>query len=170
MSDFVSPRLPDARRLSADRSTITRHNPALNAESEKWFELMVKVQPHHTDYAGVVWHGNYLQWLETGRVEYLHSIGIDFAELVKLGCDLPVVDLSLRYHRPIRLGQTAVVKIQMQDIRTVRLELLHRVECLETRELCVTGKVTLVAVDPTQGKILRRLPPKVKAALVKLYD
>ena len=72
-------------------STAIAVKPPLKAESEKWFEYVVRVQPHHTDYAGVVWHGTYLTWMETARVECLRSIGIDFAELVKMGCDLPVV-------------------------------------------------------------------------------
>ena len=46
-----------------------------NQEFESWFEYPVRVQPHHTDYAGVVWHGTYLTWMEEARVECLRSIG-----------------------------------------------------------------------------------------------
>ena len=79
------------------------------------------MQPYHTDYAGVVWHGTYVTWMETARVECLRSMGIDFAELVKLGCDLPVVELSIRYHRAIRLGETALVKTRMDEMTGVRM-------------------------------------------------
>jgi acyl-CoA thioester hydrolase len=106
--------------------------------------------------------------METARVECLRTLGVDFAELVKLGCDLPVVDLALRYHRPVRLGQTAIVKTMMQEIQGVRLDWDYRIECLETKELCLSGKVTLVAIDPEKGKILRRLPPAVQDILTKL--
>lgn len=70
---------------------------------ENWFEYPVRAQPRHTDYAGVVWHGSYITWMEEARVECLRSIGIDVADLAALGCDLPVVDLSVRYHRPLQL-------------------------------------------------------------------
>ncbi len=46
---------------------------------EKWFEYSVRAQPHHTDYAGIVWHGSYIAWMEEARVECLRSIGIEFA-------------------------------------------------------------------------------------------
>ena len=85
-SSQESPQLPPT-------SAITPKNP-LKATTEKWFEYSLRVQPHHTDYAGVVWHGTYVSWLETARVECLRSMGIDFAELVKLGCELPVVELG----------------------------------------------------------------------------
>ncbi|MBE9203264.1 acyl-CoA thioesterase [Synechocystis salina LEGE 06099] len=164
MSDSPKPQLPPS---SQGRNSLVSR-PELEAVTEKWFEIMVRVQPHHTDYGGVVWHGTYLTWLETARVECLRSIGVDFADLVKLGCDLPVVSLALRYHRAIRLGQTAVIKVQMQEIQKVRLEWQNQIVCLETGELCVTGKITLVAIDPAKGKIMRRLPPVVQENLLKL--
>ncbi|MCZ0899091.1 acyl-CoA thioesterase, partial [Microcoleus sp. HI-ES] len=37
-------------------------------DSEGWFEYLVRVYPHHTDYSGVVWHGTYLAWREEARV------------------------------------------------------------------------------------------------------
>ena len=51
----------------------------IQAETEHWFEYPVIAQPHHTDYGGVVWHGTYLTWMESARVECLRSIGVNFA-------------------------------------------------------------------------------------------
>lgn len=141
---------------------------ALQAKTEHWFEYPVRAQPHHTDYAGVVWHGSYLTWMEEARVECLRSIGIDFSELVSLGCDLPVVELSIRYHRPIRMGQEAVVRTQMLEMKGVRIDWNYRIESPNREELYVSARVTIVAVDREKGKILRQLPPSVKDALVKL--
>ena len=141
---------------------------SLTATSENWFEYPVRAQPHHTDYAGIVWHGTYVAWMEEARVECLRSIGIEFADLVALGCDLPVVELSLRYHRPIRMGMAAVVKTRMADIEGVRINWDYQIQSLDGQELYLTGRVTLVAIDREKGKILRQLPSAVKDALVKL--
>ncbi len=134
---------------------------------ENWFEYPVKVQPHHTDYGGVVWHGNYLTWLEEARVEYLRSIGIEFAELVALGCDLPVVELSVRYHRSLRLGMMAVVKTRMQ-VTGVRMNFDYAIVSPSGEELYVSAKVTLVAIDRKKGKIMRQLPANFKDALMRV--
>ncbi|MCW6035244.1 acyl-CoA thioesterase [Spirulina subsalsa FACHB-351] len=154
------PQLPPTRAIAPDN--------ALRAKTEGWFEYLVKAQPHHTDYGGVVWHGAYLTWLEEARVECLRSIGIDFAELVKVGCDLPVVDLSVRYHRALRLGQSAVIKTRMLEMTGVRIDWDYQMVGLDPQVLLLTAKVTLVAVDRDKGKIMRRLPPTVKDALVQL--
>jgi acyl-CoA thioester hydrolase len=143
-------------------------DPGLQAQTQEWFEYPVKAQPHHTDYAGVVWHGNYLSWMEEARVEYLRSIGINFADLVAMGCDLPVVELSLRYHRPVSLGESAIVKTRLTDTSGVRLEWDYRIESVDGEQLFVTATVTLVGVDREKGKIMRQLPPSIKDALVKV--
>ena len=135
---------------------------------EVWFEYVVRVHPHHTDYAGIVWHGTYLSWMEEARVESLRSIGIEFAELVNLGCDLPVVELSLRYHQPVKLGMVVVVKARMANIQGVRLDWDYEIQSLDGKELYVTAKVTLVTVDREKGKIMRRLPPSIEAILTRL--
>jgi acyl-CoA thioester hydrolase len=143
-------------------------NYSLQATTENWFEYPVRAQPHHTDYAGVVWHGTYIAWLEEARIECMRSIGIDYADLVALGCELPVVELSLRYHRPIRMGMAVVVRTRMADMEGVRINWDYQIHSLDGEELYLTGRFTLVAVDREKGKILRQLPSAVKDALVKL--
>ncbi|NEP82046.1 MAG: acyl-CoA thioesterase [Okeania sp. SIO3B3] len=138
-------------------------------KSDVWFEYIVRVHPHHTDYAGVVWHGTYISWMEEARVESLRSIGIEYAELVNLGCDLPVVELSVRYHKAVKFGMVVAVRTRMTNTKGVKLDWDYQIESLDGQELYVTAKVTLVTVDREKGKIMRRLPPAVEAALTKLY-
>lgn len=140
------------------------------ALSANWFEYPIVVHPHHTDYAGVVWHGTYLTWMEEARVECLRSIGIDFADLVTMGCDLPVVDLSIRYRRSLRMGESAIVKTRTIDMEGVRIVWEYEIESVDRSIVYLTGMVTLVAVDREKGKIMRQLPTTVKDALVKMRE
>jgi acyl-CoA thioester hydrolase len=155
------PQLPKLPTLAIET------DPGLQAKTQRWFEYPVKAQPHHTDYAGVVWHGTYLTWMEEARVEYLQTIGIGFADLVAMGCDLPVVELSLRYHLPIHLGVSAIVKARLVESKGVRINWDYEIQSCDRQELFLTGKVILVAVDREKGKIMRQLPSQVQDALVK---
>ena len=143
---------------------------SLQVPAANWFEYSVRAQPHHTDYAGIVWHGTYITWMEEARVECLRSIGIDFADLVALGCDLPVVELSVRYHQPVRMGMAAIVRTRMADMEGVRINWDYQIQSPDGKELYLTGRVALVAVDREKGKIMRQLPASVKDALVKLSE
>ena len=140
------------------------------AMSASWFEYPIVVYPHHTDYAGVVWHGTYLTWMEEARVECIKSIGIDFADLVALGCDLPVVDLSIRYRRALKMGESAIVKTRTIDMEGVRIVWEYEIQSVDRAIVYLTGMVTLVAVDRDKGKIMRQLPTTVKDALVKMRE
>jgi acyl-CoA thioester hydrolase len=158
--------MSEAKQPQVLPTSTIQNLPQLTAGS--WFEYPVRVQPHHTDYAGIVWHGSYIAWMEEARVECLRSIGIEFADLVAMGCDLPVVELSVRYHRSLRLGMTAVVKARMMEIEGVRLNWDYQIQSLDGEELYLTAQVTLVAVDREKGKIMRQLPPLVKDVFAKL--
>ena len=49
---------------------------------------------------GVVYHGNYIQYFEVGRVEYMRDIGVVYAELEKEGIGMPVVNIDINYRTP----------------------------------------------------------------------
>lgn len=150
--------------------SISASDNSLVFPLENWFAYTVRAQPHHTDYAGIVWHGSYISWLEEARVECLRSVGIEFADLVAIGCDLPVVELSVRYHRPIQLGMAAVVKTRMAKVTGVRINWDYQIQSPDQQQLYATARVTLVAVDRQKGKIMRQLPPAMENALARLAD
>jgi acyl-CoA thioester hydrolase len=134
----------------------------------EWFEYPVVAHPNHTDYSGAVWHGTYIAWMEEARVECLRSIGVNFADLVELGCDLPVVELAMRYHKSVRMGMTAIVCTRMTEMSGVRINWDYEIISPDRHDRFISAQVVLVAVDREKGKILRQLPATVKAALAKL--
>ncbi len=127
----------------------------------------VTVFPHHTDYAGVVWHGAYINWLEEARVVWLAEAGLDYAQLVAQGIELPVVEMSLRYHRSARMGDRLLITAQstQQGVR-----LLWHYQIQRHGELCLSAQVTLVPVDMGRGKILRHLPQSLAGAIAKIMQ
>jgi acyl-CoA thioester hydrolase len=152
-------------QLSAT-SSITNNSPG--SSFVDWLEYPIKVYPHHTDYAGVVWHGAYIAWMEEARIECLRSIGVEYGDIIALGCELPVVELSLRYHQPLQLGMSGVLKTRMSEATGVRINWEQLITSVDGQELYFSAKVTLVAVDRDRGKILRQLPASFKDALAKL--
>jgi acyl-CoA thioester hydrolase len=130
-----------------------------------WFDYPVRVQPHHTDYAGIVWHGTYVAWMEEARVEYLRSHQVNFADWVAAGIDLPVVDLSLRYRQSLQLGEAALVRARVEPMKGVRIVWQFDIQQQETGTTCVLGSVTLAPVDRQSRRVLRRLPPEFQTII-----
>lgn len=145
-----------------------------SARAENWFKYPIRVQPHHTDYGGVVWHGTYITWMESARVECLRAAGVPFEDLIRLGYDLPVVNLDVRYRQPLTLGMAAVVKTRLAPIKGIRLNWLYEIETMDSAGgsevvTCLTGQVTLVTVDVAQRRIVRRMPDEVKAIADQVF-
>ncbi len=81
-----------------------------DTSSEKpWFDYVVRVSPHHTDYGGIVWHGTYITWMEESRIEQLRLTGLEYHTLVEMGCELPVVELNIRYYQAVILSPGFVI-------------------------------------------------------------
>ena len=136
-----------------------------NPENKGWFNYAVHVYPHHTDYSGVVWHGCYVNWMEEARIESLRTVGMSFEDLLAAGVDLPVVEMSLRYHRSARMGDNLLV---MTRLITNKIRLNWEYQIRTETDLCVTALVTLVAVDFENRKLLRSLPSSLEGAIAKL--
>ncbi|MGF1601173.1 MAG: acyl-CoA thioesterase [Thermosynechococcaceae cyanobacterium] len=134
-------------------------------EVQQWFDYSVRVQPCHTDYAAVVWHGSYLSWMEAARISALRDLGIEFSDLVVSGCDLPVVELSLNYHQPLKMGEVAVVKSGLSQIKKVRMSWEQHIYAMGQPKPSVTAQVTLVPVNRQTGRIIRKLPPHLLQAI-----
>jgi acyl-CoA thioester hydrolase len=64
-----------------------------------------------TDAMGIVHHAAYLPWLEAARVEYLRALGHPYAELRSSGTDLAVVEVSVRYLRPVHFDDLVDVHL-----------------------------------------------------------
>ncbi|MEL6161180.1 MAG: thioesterase family protein [Cyanobacteria bacterium J06623_5] len=153
----------------AEHSLSSVSPESASNESISWFEYPVRVQPHHTDYGGVVWHGTYITWMESARVECLRAVGYPFERLVTLGYDLPVVNLDIRYRQPLTLGMAAIVKVRWLPVKGIRLNWCYEIVTAgPDPQLCVTGLVTLVTVDGCDRQVVRRLPDEVKSLLKEI--
>ncbi len=140
--------------------------------THRWFDYGFRVQPHHTDYSGVVWHGTYIQWMETARVECLRTLEFPFEDVVRAGYDLPVVDLQLRYHQSLTLGARGLVKTRLELTRNIKLNWFYEIYDTtdNAKQLCITGQILLVPINTAQRKIVRRLPTELQTMFDSLHQ
>lgn len=62
----------------------------------------IRVRYSETDQMGYVYYGNYAQYLEVGRVEWLRNLGISYKSLEEMGIMMPVINLQLTYLKPAK--------------------------------------------------------------------
>ena len=128
--------------------------------------LTKRVLPQHTDYAGVMWHGAYVKWLEEARVEALQAAGLGYAAMTAMGVDMPVVTLHLDYRHPLRHGDEVSVESHCAGQQGVRWPWASRFVC---RDMVVAeSMVNLVMVR--EGRVLRRVPAQLKEVMDQLVS
>ena len=126
-----------------------------------------QVLPQHTDHAGVMWHGAYVAWLEEARVAALAAAGLAYAELSASGLELMVVELQLRYRRPLRHGENVELRSRIAGAEGLRLPFQTQF-ITGAGQLAAEALVTLALVDRDRGKPLRRPPEPLARALETL--
>ncbi|UQD57654.1 thioesterase family protein [Flavobacterium sp. K5-23] len=109
-------------------------------------ELKVRVRYSETDQMGVVYHGNYAQFLEMGRVEWLRNLGISYKWMEGNGIMLPVVSLNINYKKPARYDDLLTVKTIFKSQTSVKIEFDYEIHN-EQGELLTIASSTLVFVD-----------------------
>lgn len=118
----------------------------------KVFSLPVRVYFQDTDAGGVVYHANYLNFMERARTEWLRAHGYSNAGLMKgFGVVFVVRSMKLDYLKPALLDDALDVTVQIKDIGRSRISLLQTV--------CRRHGVALKAGNPLSSKLDVELTP-----------
>jgi acyl-CoA thioester hydrolase len=78
-------------------------------------EARVRVRYAETDQMGVVYHANYLVWMEVGRVEYCRASGFRYRDLEAEGILLAVVEAQCRYLSPALYDEEVIIHTSIED-------------------------------------------------------
>jgi acyl-CoA thioester hydrolase len=117
----------------------------------KVFSLPVRVYFQDTDAGGVVYHSNYLNFMERARTEWLRAHGYSNAGLMKeFGMVFVVRSVKLDYLKPALLDDSLDVTARIKEIGRSRLTLLQNI--LRRDELLTEAEVHLVCVSMASFK------------------
>ncbi len=125
-------------------------------------ELAVRVYYEDTDFSGVVYHANYLRFLERGRTELLRFAGVDQSMLHAEpgGIIFAVRRMSIEYLKPARMDDLLRVETATSEIRGASLRMSQRILRDETVLLTAEVQVAVLAA----GKPAR-LPDGIRRLL-----
>ncbi|HZG83583.1 thioesterase family protein [Paenibacillus sp.] len=113
-----------------------------------WHSITLRVRYQETDQMGVVYHGNYVTWLEIARTDWTRAHGFPYRDIEERGLLLPVVDVSVQYHSPARYDDEVEVRCKVAEVGPVRLRFEYEVRLAqESDRLLATGSSRHVWVD-----------------------
>jgi acyl-CoA thioester hydrolase len=127
--------------------------------ASRWHaEVEIQVQFYDLDPMEVVWHGNYVKYLEVARCALLDAIGYNYAEMKASGYMWPIVDMNLRYAAPATFGQRLRLRAEVVEWEN-RLRIDYLVSDAGTGRRLNRASTTQVAVDIASGEMCFVSPP-----------
>lgn len=103
-------------------------------------------QFYDVDAMKVVWHGNYVRFMEMGRAALLKKIGYSYYEMEKSGFEWPVVEMKFKYIKSIRLLQKIRIEATLDEYE-FGMRISYKIFDSETGELLNKAMSNQMAVD-----------------------
>ena len=150
-------------------------------------------QFYETDGMSIIWHGNYVRWMEEARVDYLaqlgwglerleamgsvspatylearpdfmDQLGFPYSRAVEAGIDFALTDISCKYRAMTRFGEELAITVFIRRLSPAKLELGYEMREASTGELKAEGTSGHFFYDRAKGR-----PVALKKALPEVY-
>jgi acyl-CoA thioester hydrolase len=103
---------------------------------------------------GVVYHGNYAQFFELGRTEWLRSLGVTYKDMENSGIMMPVISLNCIFRKSALYDDVLTIHVFLKKKPMVKIEFDYEI-INQNNELICTGNTSLAFIDMKRNKPTR---------------
>ena len=127
--------------------------------------MPVRVYYEDTDVAGIVYHANYLRFMERGRTNYLRLLAIDRRVILTEEAQAPdagfvVRSMQVEFIKPACMDDLLEVLTEPKEVKGASVRLHQRI--VRGEELLIDAQIRLAFVA---GGQVRPIPKSVRAAM-----
>jgi len=126
----------------------------------KYHETSLQVRFYEVDAYGIVWHGHYMGWFETGRNDLTQRFQLGPLQLKEVNLLAPVVELNCQFKLPAIFGDSLIIQTTMERTEVAKLIFHYRVIGQENGKILAAGFTTHVLTD-LKGNLFYRVPLEV---------
>src|ERR1051326_4515862 len=132
-------------------------NPGEQEFQDEWHEALLRVRYAETDKMGVVYHANYLIWVEIGRTEFCRARGFSYRDLEEdENAFLVVAESYCRYKAPAYYDDELIVRTHITELRRRSLRFGYEIVRVSDAVVIAEGETGHVVTD-ANGRV-RTLP------------
>ena len=121
-----------------------------------------RVYYYDTDKMGVVYHSNYLKWMEIGRTEYFRDMPISYDDIEKMGYILAIRKVDIEYINSAKYDDIIEIVVEVKKINNIKIEFYYEMYD-EQNILKAKGTTVNVFID-NEGN-LKRIPKEILESL-----
>ena len=131
-------------------------------------KISFTVRYGETDQMGVVYHGNYAQYLELGRLSWLKDLDVSYKKMEETGVILPVISLHINFRKSALYDDTLTVVTKLKKKPSVKIEFDYEIYN-ENDELLVTANTVLAFLNKETKRPIK-CPEYVLKKIDEFYD
>lgn len=120
--------------------------------------IKVRVRFSEVDSIKMVWHGNYVQYLEDAREAFGSKYGLEYMRFYENGCLVPMYDLHLKYVKSAKAGDILAVKITWEKVYGAKLIFKYDIRREIDNELILTAE-SVQLFTSLDGELMLLCPP-----------
>ncbi len=122
-------------------------------------ECLIDVQFFDLDPMNIVWHGNYVKYLEHARCDMLSKIGYSYDDMRADGIAYPVAKMDLKFIKPAFFMQKLKIVTRLVEIEP-SLIIKYEIFDATTGEKIFTAKSMQICVDINSMESIYTAPKK----------
>ncbi len=129
----------------------------------------IDVQFYDVDAMRIVWHGNYVKYMEDARCNLLRTFNYDYNDMEDSGYLWPIVDIRLKYVKSAQYGGRVRVEATLVEYES-RLKISYRIYDMATNEVLTKAYSVQVAVDIQSNEMQFESPAILFEKLAPFID
>jgi acyl-CoA thioester hydrolase len=107
----------------------------------------------------IVWHGNYVKFLEDGREDFGILYGLDYMSVYDAGFMTPVVKMNIEYKAPVFYGQKITVETTFINSPAAKIVFEYKILCAKTGNILTTATTQQVFINAKTRELELTPPP-----------
>ncbi len=128
----------------------------------------IRVRFSEVDPLGIVWHGNYITYIEDGREAFGEKYNISYLHVKSQGYTTPIIESHCKHRGILKYGDIATIETTFVDSPAAKLIFKYKIFNPEGKIAC-TGKTIQVFIDDN-GELSLTLPTFFAAWKKKVYQ
>lgn len=109
--------------------------------------VKTKIRFSEVDSMRVVWHGNYVKYLEDGRENFGEEYKLGYYDVFEHGLMTPIVKLEVDYKSVIRYGEEIIIETEYIPTKAAKIIFKYKIFNAKTKKIALTASTTQVFID-----------------------
>lgn len=126
----------------------------MNDQISQSHRINLEVRDYECDMQGIVNNSVYQNYLEHARHQFIHSKGLDFADITKQGINLVLIKAELEYKLSLKSKDKFYVTTSVEKVSRLKIAFNQEIVLVESNLLILKAKMTIASTTNTGKPII----------------